>query len=91
MPVSQINCPPGFFLRMNKSISLRFVNCFFRLSLPFVYAIGNCALIDLLGVSTGFVESFAKSQGITNFSNIAKKLSGILIIFAGVYILLINL
>jgi hypothetical protein len=43
-------------------------------------------LIDLLGVSTGFVESFAKSQGITNFSNIAKKLSGILIIFAGVYL-----
>jgi len=63
----------------------------YGISLLFVYAIGHCALIVLAGVSTGFVESFAQSKGITNFSNWAKKLSGLLIIFAGFYILWINL
>jgi len=55
-----------------------------------MYAIGHCALIVLAGISTGFVESFVQSRGITNFSNIAKKVSGILIIFAGFYIFWIN-
>ena len=63
----------------------------YGISLLFVYALGHCALIILAGVSTGFVESFAKSKGITNFSNVAKKISGLLIIFAGFYILWINL
>jgi len=56
-----------------------------------VYVRGHCALIILAGVSAGFVESFAQSRGITNFSNWAKKVSGLLIIFAGFYILWINL
>jgi hypothetical protein len=43
------------------------------------------------GRSTGFVESFAQSRGIKNFSNVAKKVSGLLIIFAGFYILWVNL
>jgi cytochrome c biogenesis protein CcdA len=63
----------------------------YGISLLFVYALGHCALIILAGVSTGFVESFAQSRGITNFSNTAKKISGLLIIFAGFYILWINL
>lgn len=63
----------------------------YGISLLFAYAIGHCALIILAGVSTGFVESFAQSRGITNFSNITKKVSGLLIIFAGFYILWVNL
>ena len=62
----------------------------YGISLLFVYALGHCALIILAGVSTGFVESFARSRGITNFSNTAKKISGLLIIFAGFYVLWIN-
>jgi cytochrome c-type biogenesis protein len=62
----------------------------YGISLLFVYALGHCALIILAGVSTGFVESFAQSRGITNFSNTAKKISGLLIIFAGFYVLWIN-
>lgn len=60
-------------------------------SLLFVYAIGHCALIILAGVFTGFVESYAKSKGVSNFSAITKKVSGVLILLAGLYILYINL
>ncbi|HBZ01944.1 MAG TPA: thiol:disulfide interchange protein [candidate division Zixibacteria bacterium] len=58
--------------------------------LLFTYAIAHCALIILAGAVTGFVESFAKSKGIANFSIWAKKVSGALIIFAGGYILYLN-
>ena len=60
-------------------------------SLLFVYAIGHCALIILAGVFTGFVESYVKSKGVSNFSAITKKISGVLILLAGLYILYINL
>jgi len=59
-------------------------------SLLFVYAVGHCALIILAGVFTGFVESYAKSKGVSNFSAITKKISGALIILAGLYVLYIN-
>jgi cytochrome c biogenesis protein CcdA len=63
----------------------------YGISLLFVYAIGHCALIVLAGVSTGFVESYAKSKGVSNFSILTKKISGVLIFLAGLYILFINL
>jgi cytochrome c biogenesis protein CcdA len=59
-------------------------------SLLFVYAIGHCALIILAGVFTGFVENYAKSKGVSNFSAITKKISGFLIVLAGLYILYLN-
>lgn len=59
-------------------------------SLLFVYALGHCALIVLAGVFTGFVESYAKSKGVSNFSAITKKISGVLILLAGLYIFYIN-
>ncbi len=62
----------------------------YGVSLLFVYALGHCALIIAAGISAGFVESFAQSRGITNFSNLAKKASGLLIILAGIYILWIS-
>jgi cytochrome c-type biogenesis protein len=60
-------------------------------SLLFVYAIGHCALIVIAGIFTGFVESYAKSKGVSNFSSLTKKISGILICLAGLYILYINI
>jgi cytochrome c-type biogenesis protein len=59
-------------------------------SLLFVYAVGHCALIILAGIFTGFVESYAKSKGVSNFSALTKKISGILIFLGGLYILYIN-
>jgi len=62
----------------------------YGMSLLFVYAVGHCALIVLAGVFTGFVESYAKSKGVSNFSSLTKKISGVLIFLAGLYILYIN-
>lgn len=55
--------------------------------LLFVYAIGHCALIFLAGLSVGLTESLIKHKGLTNFSNYAKKISGIILIVVGVYFL----
>ncbi len=59
-------------------------------SLLFVYAAGHCALIVLAGIFTGFVESYARSKGVGNFSALTKKISGVLIFLGGVYILYLN-
>jgi cytochrome c-type biogenesis protein len=63
----------------------------YGMSLLFTYAVGHCALIVLAGIFTGFVESYAKSKGVSNFSSLTKKISGILICLAGLYILYINI
>jgi cytochrome c biogenesis protein CcdA len=63
---------------------------FYGMSLLFVYAVGHCALIVLAGVFTGFVESYAKSKGVSNFSSLTKKISGVLLFLAGLYILYLN-
>ena len=63
----------------------------YGISLLFVYAVGHCALIVLAGIFTGFVESYAQSKGVSNFSNRTKKISGALICLAGIYILYINI
>ena len=62
----------------------------YGMSLLFVYAVGHCALIVLAGMFTGFVESYAKSKGVSNFSSLTKKVSGVLLFLAGLYILYIN-
>ncbi len=54
-------------------------------SLLFVYALGHCALIFIAGLSVGFTESIVGSKGIKHFSLYAKKLSGALLVVAGVY------
>jgi cytochrome c-type biogenesis protein len=59
--------------------------------LLFVYAIGHCALIVLAGVLTGFVDSFAKSKGAVNLSLWLKRISGVLIILVGIYVIYINI
>lgn len=59
--------------------------------LLFVYSIAHCALIVVAGIATGFVEAFAGSRGAQNFSTWMKRISGALIILAGIYILYINI
>jgi cytochrome c biogenesis protein CcdA len=59
--------------------------------LLFIYSIAHCALIIFAGIATGFVESFARSRGAQNFSTWMKRLSGALIILAGIYVLYINI
>jgi hypothetical protein len=36
------------------------------------------------------VESYAKSKGVSNFSALTKKISGVLIFLGGLYILYLN-
>ena len=54
-------------------------------SLLFVYALGHCALIFIAGLSIGLTESIISSQGIKNFSLYAKRLSGAILVVAGIY------
>ncbi len=60
-------------------------------SLLFVYAIGHCALIVLAGIFTGFVESYAESKGVRNFSSVTKRISGVLIFLVGLYVLFVDI
>jgi cytochrome c-type biogenesis protein len=55
-------------------------------SLLFVYALGHCALIFLAGTATGFAESFIKSKGISNITTWGKRVGGVIVVFAGIYL-----
>ena len=55
-------------------------------SLLFVYAIAHCALIFLAGVAAGFAENFIKSKGISNITTWGKRVGGIIVVFAGIYL-----
>jgi len=55
-------------------------------SLLFVYAIGHCALIFVAGLSIGLTESLIKSKGVKNYSLYSKRISGGLLVIAGIYI-----
>jgi len=57
--------------------------------LLFVYSIAHCTLLVLAGIVTGFVEAFAGSGRTQSFSKWLKRVSGALIISAGLYILYI--
>jgi cytochrome c-type biogenesis protein len=59
--------------------------------LLFIYSLAHCALLVLAGIATGFVEAFGNSRIALNFSLWTKKISGALIVLAGLYILYINL
>lgn len=56
--------------------------------LLFAYAVGHCALIFAAGLSVGIAESLIKSRGITTWSVYAKKISGLALVFAGIYIVI---
>lgn len=54
--------------------------------LLFVYAIGHCALIFAAGLSVGIAESLINSRGVKNWAVYAKKISGVALVCAGIYI-----
>lgn len=58
--------------------------------LLFVYAIGHVALIVAAGISAGLVQKFVENRGAMAVSTWTKKLFGILVIAAGVYIIYKN-
>lgn len=54
-------------------------------TLLFIYAIGHCALIFLAGLSMGLTESVISSKKMIGFSAISKKISGAVLVSAGIY------
>ena len=59
--------------------------------LLFVYAIGHCALIVVAGVATGFVSAYVGSKKTANISLWLKRISGALIVAAGIYLAFTNI
>jgi cytochrome c biogenesis protein CcdA len=57
----------------------------YGITLMFSYAVGHCLLMLVAGTFTGFVESFAKTRGVLNFSNWSRKVSGFIISLAGAW------
>jgi cytochrome c biogenesis protein CcdA len=57
----------------------------YGIMLMFSYAVGHCLLMLVAGTFTGFVESFAKTRGVLNFSNWSRKVSGFIISLAGAW------
>ncbi|NWG04342.1 MAG: sulfite exporter TauE/SafE family protein, partial [Syntrophaceae bacterium] len=55
-------------------------------SLLFIYALGHCALIFVAGTATGFAESIIKSKGISYITTWGKRIGGVMVVFAGVYL-----
>ena len=55
-------------------------------SLLFVYAVGHCALIFVAGLSIGLTDNIVSSKGVKNFSLYSKRLSGALLVVAGLYL-----
>jgi cytochrome c-type biogenesis protein len=50
------------------------------------YALGHWALVFGAGISTGFAQKVIASRGISNFSNYSKKIAGVILIGAGIYL-----
>lgn len=65
-------------------------NIVYATFLLFVYALGHSALIFAAGTVTGFAESFISSRVTASFSMWSKRVSGMLIILAGLYLFYIN-
>ncbi len=59
-------------------------------ALLFAYAVGHCALIFVAGLSIGLTESIVSSRGIQDFSLYSKRVSGALLVLAGIYIGVVN-
>ena len=57
----------------------------YGIAMLFTYAIGHCLLMLAAGTCTGFVEAFAKTKGIVNFSLVSKRISGGIIAAVGAW------
>ena len=51
------------------------------------YALGHWVLVLGAGISVGFAEKILESRGISNFSSWSKKVSGIILIGVGIYLI----
>jgi cytochrome c biogenesis protein CcdA len=56
-------------------------------SLLLAYALGHWVLVFGAGISTGFAQRVIASKGISNFSNYSKKIAGVILIGAGIYLI----
>jgi len=63
-------------------------NLFYGTILLLSYAIGNAFLIMILGTSTGFFKKLLSSEKSQKFSEVLIKISGAILVFAGIYILI---
>ncbi|HVN67959.1 MAG TPA: cytochrome c biogenesis protein CcdA [Candidatus Sulfotelmatobacter sp.] len=62
-------------------------NLLYGTSLLFVYALAHTVLIFAIGLSTGLAQLFLNSQKVGNISNYIHKISGLLFILIGLYLL----
>ncbi len=60
-------------------------------SLLFVYAFGHCALIFFAGLSIGITESIISSRGMKNSSVYSRRISGFLLVVAGMYLIITSI
>lgn len=58
----------------------------YGIMLMFSYALGHCLLMLVAGTFTGFVEAFIKTRNLVVFSNWSRKVSGVIILLAGVWL-----
>lgn len=59
----------------------------YGIALLFTYAIGHCLLMLAAGTFTGFVEAFAKSRGVGNFSLWSKRIGGLIVSCVGIWLI----
>jgi cytochrome c biogenesis protein CcdA len=59
----------------------------YGIGLLFVYAIGHCVLMLAAGTFTGLVSAWARSRGLMAFSLWLKRVLGLLMVLAGVYLI----
>jgi cytochrome c-type biogenesis protein len=55
------------------------------------YALGHWILVLGAGISAGFAQKVLASKGIANFSNYSKKISGVILIGVGLYLLITSI
>ena len=60
----------------------------YGISLLFVYALANTALVFAVGISTAYAKNLMDSSRFRSFSDYAHKISGIIFIIAGIMLLL---
>jgi len=62
-------------------------NAAYGASLLFIYALGHCILMLAAGTFTGIARHLIDSKGAATFSAVAKRVSGVVVILVGLYIL----
>jgi cytochrome c-type biogenesis protein len=53
------------------------------------YALGHWVLVFGAGISTGFAQKVIASRGVSNFADYSKKIAGVILIGAGIYLFII--